>query len=147
MPGTEVGGKSNFWYSFDFGLAHFVSFNSETDFVQPGELPIWTNIAKNETGHYNNIPTSDLPARQNASLTASGPFGNINGSFEVNQNYEQWQWLRNDLANVDRNKTPWVFAMSHRPMYSSDGGSYMPPLRAAFESMLLEYQADAYISG
>jgi len=31
MPGEESGGVSNFWYSFDYGLAHFVSIDGETD--------------------------------------------------------------------------------------------------------------------
>ena len=32
MPGEETGGVTNFWYSFDYGLAHFISFTSETDY-------------------------------------------------------------------------------------------------------------------
>eukprot|EP01050_Picozoa_sp_SAG11_P018395 SAG11_NODE_2771_length_2990_cov_2.518506_2_plen_311_part_00 len=39
----------------------------------------------------------------------------------------QYEWLQADLAAVDRDKTPWVVLMSHRPMYcspsSTDGGS------------------------
>ncbi len=30
---------------------------------------------------------------------------------------EQWHWLRNDLANVDRSVTPWVVFGGHRAMY------------------------------
>ena len=29
----------------------------------------------------------------------------------------QVAWLREDLAAVDRSKTPWVIAMSHFPFY------------------------------
>jgi hypothetical protein len=32
-------------------------------------------------------------------------------------NEEQKEWLKKDLAAVDRTKTPWVIAMSHFPMY------------------------------
>ncbi|CAF1089387.1 unnamed protein product [Didymodactylos carnosus] len=32
MPGIESGGFSNLWYSFDYGLVHFVIINTETDF-------------------------------------------------------------------------------------------------------------------
>lgn len=32
MPGDESGGTGNFWYSFNYGQAHFVQFNTETDF-------------------------------------------------------------------------------------------------------------------
>lgn len=80
--------------------------------------------------------------------TDSGPFGAIDGNaITNNQAYEQYQWLLNDLKNVDREKTPWVIAMSHRPMYSSQVSSYQATLRKAFESMFLEYGVDLYLSG
>ncbi|KAI6028966.1 Metallo-dependent phosphatase-like protein [Pisolithus marmoratus] len=31
MPSDESGGNGNFWYSFDYGLAHFITLDSETD--------------------------------------------------------------------------------------------------------------------
>jgi hypothetical protein len=31
MPSSESGGVENFWYSFDFGMTHYVQFNTETD--------------------------------------------------------------------------------------------------------------------
>ena len=34
MPGDESGGRGNFWYSFDYGLAHFVTISGETDFYK-----------------------------------------------------------------------------------------------------------------
>lgn len=32
MPATESGGTGNMWYSFDHGMAHFISLDSETEF-------------------------------------------------------------------------------------------------------------------
>jgi len=32
MPFKESGSRSNMWYSYDYGSAHFISINSETDF-------------------------------------------------------------------------------------------------------------------
>lgn len=32
----------------------------------------------------------------------------------------QYQWLQQDLAQVDRTKTPWLMLHVHRPMYSSE---------------------------
>jgi len=32
MPGDESNGYKNLWYSFDYGLAHFIIINTETDF-------------------------------------------------------------------------------------------------------------------
>ena len=80
-------------------------------------------------------------------MTDSGPFGYIDGSWKDNKAYEQYQWLANDLASVDRSKTPWVFAMSHRPMYSSQTASYQTAVRNAFEQLLLDNKVDAYFSG
>lgn len=37
MPGSESGGVTNFWYSFDYGLAHFVSMDGETDYANSPE--------------------------------------------------------------------------------------------------------------
>ena len=33
---------------------------------------------------------------------------------------KQYEWLKKDLAAVDRSKTPWVITMAHRPMYCSN---------------------------
>ena len=66
---------------------------------------------------------------------------------QVNANYEQYQWIKNDLANVDRSKTPWIFAMSHRPMYSSEVSAYQKHMRSAFEDLFLQYGVDAYLAG
>lgn len=137
MNGELSGGVSNFWYSFDYGLAHFISFDGETDYFQPPETPFVADLTGNETH----------PTEAETSITDSGPFGFINGSFMVNENYEQWQWMKKDLENVDRSKTPWVFAMAHRPMYSSNVASYQEHMRNAWEEMFIEFGVDAYISG
>jgi hypothetical protein len=137
MPGDDTGGKSNFWYSFDYGLAHFISFDGETDYYQSPEEPFVSDLSANET----------MPTEAETYITDSGPFGYINGSYKINQNYEQYQWMKKDLASVDRTKTPWVFAMSHRPMYSSEVSRYMTHMRNAWEDLFLEYKVDAYLAG
>jgi hypothetical protein len=137
MPGAETGGVGNFWYSFDYGLAHFVSIDGETDFANSPEYPFAADLTGNETS----------PKANETYVTDSGPFGAINGSYKNNKAYEQYQWLSKDLASVDRTKTPWVIVMSHRPMYSSMVSSYQKNLRAAFEELLLENGVDAYLSG
>lgn len=141
MPGEETGGRSNFWYSFDYGLAHFVSFDSETDFAYSPEYPFQRDVyGKNET----------LPTPAQTYETDSGPFGYIQGGIPQvfnNSAYEQYQWLKKDLAAVNRTKTPWVIAMSHRPMYSSQVASYQKNLRNAFQSLFLQNGVDVYIAG
>jgi hypothetical protein len=137
MPGGESGGVGNFWYSFDYGLAHFVSLDGETDFAKSPEYPFAADLTGNET----------FPMENETYVTDSGPFGYINGSYKVNQNYEQIQWLAKDLAKINRTETPWVIAMSHRPMYSSEVSSYQNNLQAAFQGLLLEHGVDIYIAG
>ena len=137
MPGTESKGVTNFWYSFDYGLAHFVALHSETDFPYSPEYPF---IADTDG-------KSDKPKKQDTYITDSGPFGFIDGDYTDNESYEQFQWLKKDLAAVDRNKTPWIIAMAHRPMYSSQNSSYQIDVRNAFEKVLVDHGADMYLSG
>ena len=139
MPGDDMGGVGNFWYSFDYGLAHFISFDGETDFYQSPEYPFVADLKANET--------IDEITEAQTFPTDSGPFGYIDGNWKDNTAYEQYRWLKNDLESVDRSKTPWVFAMSHRPMYSSEVSSYQLHMRNAFEDLLLENSVDGYFAG
>jgi hypothetical protein len=136
MPGAETGGVGNMWYSFDYGLVHFISFDGETDFANSPEYPFARDLSKCET----------RPKENETYVTDSGPFGTV-GNYSDTKTYEQYQWLAKDLASVDRTKTPWVLAMTHRPMYSSQTSSYQKYLRNAFEALLLENEVDAYLSG
>ena len=137
MPGSETGGVSNFWYSFDYGLAHFISFNGETDYPNSPEYPFARDLHGSETS----------PKESETFITDSGPFGYVNGNYSVKESYEQYQWLLKDLASVDRTKTPWVIAMSHRPMYSSGVSSYQKYMRNTFESLFINNGVDLYLSG
>ncbi|KWU43666.1 acid phosphatase AphA [Rhodotorula sp. JG-1b] len=138
MNGEKSNGRGNHWYSFDYGLAHFVSFSGETDYYSSPEKPFIAVTKGNTT----------LPSEAATFATNSGPFGYIeNNNYTNNAAYEQIQWLKNDLANVDRSKTPWIFAMSHRPMYSTEVSSYQVAMRNAFQQILLEAGVDAYFAG
>ena len=59
------------------------------------------------------------------------------------------QWLKADLAAVDRTKTPWVFVIVHAPLYNSntqhqgDG----EPLRAAYEPLFVAAKVAAVFGG
>jgi hypothetical protein len=137
MPGNESGGVSNFWYSFDYGLAHFVAIQTETDFASSPSYPFVADLSGNET----------TPKENETYVTDAGPFGFINGSYKDTKNYEQYQWLAEDLASVNRTETPWVVVMGHRPMYSTQNATYQTHLRAAFEDLFLENGVDAYFAG
>ncbi|KAF2095888.1 acid phosphatase AphA [Rhizodiscina lignyota] len=135
--GVNGGGVGNMWYSFDYGLAHFISLDGETDFANSPEHPFASNIIGNETN----------PSRKSTHVTDSGPFGKVDGDYNDNKAYAQYQWLAKDLAAVDRRKTPWILVMSHRPMYSTQVSAYQKDIRAAFETLLLEHGVDVYLSG
>ncbi|KAK0386965.1 hypothetical protein NLU13_5278 [Sarocladium strictum] len=138
MPGEETGGVGNFWYSFDYGLAHFVSIDGETDYPNSPEWSFARDLAGKKGDHVTPKDTF---------VTDSGPFGKVDGDLKDNKAYEQWNWLNKDLAAVDRTKTPWVFVMSHRPLYSSEVSKYQLAMRAAWEDLMLEHGVDAYIAG
>jgi hypothetical protein len=38
LSGNESGGYKNLWYSFNYGLAHFVIINTETDFINDPQV-------------------------------------------------------------------------------------------------------------
>jgi hypothetical protein len=39
MPSAESKGLENFWYSWGYGMVHFIQFNSETDFPNAPDEP------------------------------------------------------------------------------------------------------------
>jgi hypothetical protein len=119
-------------------MAHFIALNGETDYAFSPEWPFLRDIKGDEV----------LPKENEIFVTDSGPFGAIEGNnWKYNKAYEQYRWLEKDLASIDREKTPWVIAMSHRPMYSSESSAYQLNIRNAFEPLLLQYSVDAYLSG
>merc|ERR1712046_551757 len=64
----------------------------------------------------------------------------------------QMEFLKRDLASVDRSKTPWLIVMGHRPMYSSftnpngyawDNGAWL----ADVEKVFVKYEVDLCLWG
>ena len=110
MPSALLGGTKNMWYSFDYGLVHYVQFDTETDF--PAGL--------------------------------SGPeLKAPNGNFAAPN--AQLEWLRRDLALVNRTRTPWVIAAGHRPWYVAGLGC--KDCQTAFEATLVEFGVDVVVAG
>ncbi|KAJ5376016.1 hypothetical protein N7509_012902 [Penicillium cosmopolitanum] len=103
-----------FWYSFDYGTAHVVMINTETDFP-------------------------DAPDGTDGSAKLdSGPFG---------KSGQQLEFLKADLASVDRTVTPWVVVAGHRPWYSTGSGNTCDSCQAAFESIFYKYGVDLGVFG
>ncbi|KAF8425039.1 Metallo-dependent phosphatase-like protein [Boletus edulis BED1] len=122
MPSEESGGVGNFWYSFDYGLAHFVVLNTETD------LPV---------GLVSPDGVGGVDAGAN-----NGPFGYPN---------EQYDWFEKDLASVDRDKTPWIVVGLHRPWYigiqNDSSADVCLQCQQAFEPLMIKYGVDLYMQG
>lgn len=62
---------------------------------------------------------------------------------------EQYQWLEEDLAKVDRSVTPWVIALTHPPWYNSYKAHYreVECMRQSMEGLLYKYGVDAMFHG
>lgn len=43
--------------------------------------------------------------------------------WDFTEGSEQWKWIKADLEQVDRTKTPWILFGGHRPMYIDSGYS------------------------
>ncbi|KAJ5885437.1 hypothetical protein N7495_009947 [Penicillium taxi] len=117
---TQARSLSNppFWYSFEYGMAHVVMIDTETDF-----------------------PNAPDGVGGSQSLN-SGPFGVTN---------QQIEFLKADLASVDRSVTPWLIVTGHRPFYSvpsSSGSSNVcTSCQEAFEDLYYQYGVDLGVFG
>ncbi|GAB1201059.1 hypothetical protein APSETT444_010446 [Aspergillus pseudonomiae] len=96
--------KPPFWYSFDYGMAHIVMINTETDF--PG-----------------------------------APDG------QDGKSYQQLEFLKTDLASIDRSVTPWVIVAGHRPWYTTGLDKTCVPCQDAFEGLMYRYGVDLAVFG
>jgi acid phosphatase type 7 len=75
----------------------------------------------------------------------------ISSEHDYTPSSAMYKWLENDLKNVDRTKTPWLFFHLHRPLYVSE--KYDADNRVAeflqlhVEPLLAKYRVDAVFSG
>jgi hypothetical protein len=66
----------------------------------------------------------------------------LSSEHNYNANSEQLNWLIKDLQNVDRRVTPYIIAVAHKPMYSSNLGHLSDlKFRNAVEHVLIKYKA------
>jgi 3',5'-cyclic AMP phosphodiesterase CpdA len=61
----------------------------------------------------------------------------------------QWEWLREELKRVDREKTPWLIVLMHIPIYNSNEAHFMEgeSMRAVFEKWFVRYKVDVVFAG
>ena len=62
----------------------------------------------------------------------------------------QYNWLANDLRNADRQLTPWLLVMLHRPVYSSCHGcdnGLRQLLQSSLEPLFRRFNVDLVFAG
>lgn len=120
MPASVSGGFQNMWYSYDVGMVKFVVFDTETD-LGPGI-----------------VGPEDVGGASNAT---DGPLDPNDPSAQIN-------FLKAELASVDRSKTPWVIAAGHRPWYmAAKKSSLCTNCQKAFEQIFYDAGVDMIIQG
>ncbi|KAE8648459.1 nucleotide pyrophosphatase/phosphodiesterase-like [Cucumis sativus] len=81
---------------------------------------------------------------------ASIHFTIISTEHNFSINSPQYEWMKSDMASVNRSRTPWLIFMGHRPMYSSIRSippSVDPYFVDEVEPLLLQYQVDLALFG
>jgi hypothetical protein len=121
-----------------------------------GFRPIWGDFFTDSGGECG-VPTSKrfyTPPNGNGVFWYSydmGPVHTIMISSEhsLKKHSRQYQWLENDLQNIDRSITPWIILESHRPIYMNDmiEKSVEIGMRHEFEHLLIEYDVDLFLAG
>jgi len=91
MPSEESGGVMNMWYSFSYANAHFISFNTETDYPHAPEA---------NTGDSHLLPA---------------------GHFGYDGELMAWFENELIKANASRHIRPWIIVGGHRPIYEATG--------------------------
>ncbi|KAJ0980902.1 hypothetical protein J5N97_009157 [Dioscorea zingiberensis] len=127
--------------------------NHERDYADSGSV-YETPDSGGECGvayeTYFQMPTASKDKPWYSIEQASVHFTVMSTEHDWTENSEQYKWMKNDLASVDRSRTPWVIFAGHRPMYSSQEG-ILPSVDSDFvkavEPLLLENKVDLVIFG
>jgi hypothetical protein len=75
----------------------------------------------------------------------------LNTELELGPGSDQYDFVNETLAAVDRARTPWVFLFAHRPFYfawaAEPGGGASDPRLLALEPLLVSGRVDAVFAG
>jgi len=97
-----------------------------------------------------------MPDNGNGNFWYSYDVGSVHViAFSTENNFTrgspQWDWLLNDLAAVDRAKTPWIVATGHRPAYQSEDypsdTQVARHLRLDLDELWAEYRVSLVLAG
>ncbi|XP_050946279.1 probable inactive purple acid phosphatase 27 isoform X2 [Cucumis melo] len=99
--------------------------NHERDYVKSGSVYSLTDSG-GECGvpyeTYFQMPNNGKDKPWYSIEMASIHFTIISTEHNFSINSPQYEWMKSDMASVNRSRTPWLIFMGHRPMYSSIRG-------------------------
>lgn len=123
--------------------------NHERDYVNSGSA-YFTPDSGGECGvAYENYFQMPTPAKDKPWYSieqGSVHFVVISTEHDWSRNSEQYRWMSNDMASVNRSRTPWLIFTGHRPMYSSCG-SVDPTFVLTVEPLLVGNKVDLVLFG
>ncbi|XP_009765790.1 probable inactive purple acid phosphatase 27 [Nicotiana sylvestris] len=128
--------------------------NHERDYVGTGSV-YGTPDSGGECGvpyeTYFQMPTAAKDKPWYSTEQGSVHFTIISTEHNWSHNSDQYEWMRKDMASVDRSRTPWLIFMGHRPMYSSVNGVFLKSVDEDFvkavEPLLLANKVDLALWG
>ncbi|XP_027909131.1 probable inactive purple acid phosphatase 27 isoform X2 [Vigna unguiculata] len=126
--------------------------NHERDYVDSGSVYI-TPDSGGECGvpyeTYFPMPTSAKDKPWYSIEQGSVHFTVISTEHDWSENSEQYAWMKKDMASVNRQKTPWLIFMGHRPMYTSHPGLFSSEnkFNEAVEPLLFQNKVDLALFG
>lgn len=126
--------------------------NHERDYIDSGSVYL-TPDSGGECGvpyeTYFPMPTAAKDKPWYSIEQGSVHFTVISTEHDWSENSDQYAWMRKDMASVNRQKTPWLIFMGHRPMYTSSPGLFSTDnsFNKAVEPLLLENKVDLVLFG
>ncbi len=123
-----------------------------------GYMPEWGNFGDDSGGECG-VPTSKrfiAPANGNGIFWYSWDYGLVHtimlsSEHDLSPGSDQYTWLAQNLASVDRSLTPWVIVESHRPLYmnlySPDDLKVGFHTRMHIENLLKDHAVDLFLAG
>jgi len=128
-----------------------------------GFMPPWGNFGDDSGGECGVpvakrfcMPQSNTSNPSNGVFWYSYDFASvhttvISSEHDLSPGSTQHAWLRNDLASVNRTKTPWLIVETHRPLYEAqavwDQNDVGIGMRIEIEDLLHDFQVDLVIAG
>jgi hypothetical protein len=138
-PAGSSAGVGNMYYSFDYGLVHWVVIDTEVDYPGAPEGQHDSHHIAQTAQHAVRWQLLIHPCPAPAVLNEGPGTYLSSGTFGL-----QLPWLQADLAQAvaNRKTVPWIVVVGHRPYYSSDQDDTQASSQRAFESLFIENSVD-----